>query len=108
VKLHEERLAMPLVVTSEAGANGDGYGALLALDDDGKPVGVFGEDRRIVDPGGLAVDQKQELLFLNGIDRVVALETAGRVVRDTGVINGLNPGLDWRGLKCCLRGRRLS
>ena len=41
---------MPLLVTSAAGANGDGYGALLAFDDDGKPVGVFGEDRRIVDP----------------------------------------------------------
>jgi hypothetical protein len=45
-----------------------------------------------VDPRGLAVEQKQELLFLNSIDRVLALDTAGRVVRDTGVINGLNPG----------------
>jgi hypothetical protein len=53
---------MPLLVTSAAGANGDGYGALLAFDEDGKPVGVFGEDRRIVDPRGWA--QKQELLFL--------------------------------------------
>jgi len=31
---------MPLVVTSAAGANGDGDGALLALDDDGKPERV--------------------------------------------------------------------
>jgi hypothetical protein len=99
---------MPLVVTSAAGANGGGSGALLAFDDDGKPVGVFGEDRRIVDPRGWAVEQKQELLFLNSIDRVLALGTAGRVVRDTGVINGLNPGLDWKGLKCCSRVRRLS
>jgi hypothetical protein len=43
---------MPLVVTSAAGANGNGYGTLLAFDEDGKPVGVFGEDRRIVDPRG--------------------------------------------------------
>jgi hypothetical protein len=99
---------MPLLVTSAAGANGDGYRALLAFDDDGKPVGVFGEDRRIVDPRGWAVEQKQELLFLNSIDRVLALDTAGRVVRDTGGINRLNPGLDWRGLKCCSRVRRLS
>ena len=99
---------MPLLVTSAAGANGDGYGALLAFDDDGTPVGIFGEDRRIVDPRGWAVEQKQELLFLNSIHRVLALDTAGRVVRDTGVINGLNPGLDWRGLKCCSRVRRLS
>jgi hypothetical protein len=99
---------MPLVVTSAAGANGDGYGALLAFDDDRKPVGVFGEDRRIVDSRGLAVAQKQEMLFLNSIDRVLALDTVGRVVRDTGVINGLNPGLDWRGLKCCSTVRKLS
>jgi hypothetical protein len=99
---------MPLLVTSAAGANGDGYGALLAFDEDGKPVGVFGEDRRIVDPRGWAVEQKQELLFLNSIDRALALDTAGRVVRDTDGINRLNPGLDWRGLKCCSRVRRLS
>jgi len=99
---------MPLVVTSAAGANGDGYGTLLAFDDDGKPVGVFGEDRCIVAPPGLAVEQKQELLYLNSIDRMLALDTAGRVVRDTGMTNGLNPGLDWRCLKCCSRVRRLS
>ena len=29
---------MPLLVTSAAGANGDGYGALLAFDEDGKPA----------------------------------------------------------------------
>jgi hypothetical protein len=90
VKLHEERLAMPLVVTSAAGANGNGSATLLTFDDDGTSVGVFGEDRRIADPRGLAVEQKQELLFFNSIDRVLALDTAGMVVRDTGVINGLN------------------
>ena len=62
----------------------------------------------VTSEAGLAVEQKRELLFLNSIDRVLALDTAGRVVRDTGVINGLNPGLDWRGLKCCSRVRRSS
>jgi hypothetical protein len=81
---------VPLLVTS--GANGNGYGSLLAFDWDGKPLGVFSEDRRIVDPRGLAVEPGQELLFLNGIDRVLALDAAGKVVRETGVIMGLNPG----------------
>ena len=83
---------MPLLVTSAAGANGDGYGALLAFDEDGKPVGVFGEDRRIVDPRGLAVEPTRELLFVNSSDRVLALDAAGKIVRDTGVIKDLNPG----------------
>ena len=83
---------MPVLVTSASGANGNGYGSLLAFDWDGKPLCVFSEDRRIVDPRGLAVEPEQQLLFLNSIDRVLALDTAGRVVRDIGVINGLNPG----------------
>ena len=83
---------MPLLVTSASGANGNGYGALLAFDSDGKPLGVFSGDRRIVDPRGLAVEQERELLFLNSIDRVLALDAAGKVVRETGVITGLNPG----------------
>jgi DNA-binding beta-propeller fold protein YncE len=84
---------MPLLVTSASGANGDGYGSLLAFDRDGRLIGRFSDDRRIVDPRGLAVDQKDELLFLNsGANRVLALDRAGRVVRDTGPIEGLNPG----------------
>jgi hypothetical protein len=83
---------VPLLVTSASGANGNGYGSLLAFDWDGKPLGVFSEDRRIVDPRGLAVERKQQLLFLNSNDRVLALDAAGKVVRDTGVIEGLNPG----------------
>ncbi len=68
---------MPLLVTSAASANGDGYGLLLAF----------------ADPRGVAVDQKRELLFLNsGADRVLALDRNGKVVRDTGSIDGLNPG----------------
>ena len=84
---------MPLLVTSAAGANGDGYGALLAFDREGRPLGAFSSDARIVDPRGLAVDRQEELLFLNsGGGRVLALDRHGRVVRDTGPIPQLNPG----------------
>jgi hypothetical protein len=84
---------MPFLVTSAAGVNGDGYGALLAFDRDGRPLGAFSNDARIADPRGLAVGQKKELLFLNsGNDRVLALDLHGRVVRDTGPIAQLNPG----------------
>ena len=83
---------MHLLVTSASGANGNGHGALLAFDRDGKPLGIFSEDSRIADPRGLAVDAKERLLFLNNADRVLALDAAGKVVRDTGVSAGLNPG----------------
>jgi DNA-binding beta-propeller fold protein YncE len=84
---------MRILVTSAAGANGNGYGALLSFDSDGKPLGVFSDDARIVDPRGLAVDSDADLVFLNsGADRVLALDTNGSVVRDTGPIDGLNPG----------------
>jgi hypothetical protein len=84
---------MPLVVTSAAGINGDGYGALLAFGTDGSPRGVFSQDARISDPRGLAFDQNEGLLFISsGADRILALDATGRVVRDTGPIAGLNPG----------------
>jgi hypothetical protein len=84
---------MPLVVTSAAGINGDGYGALLAFGTDGSPRGVLSRDARISDPRGLAFDQNEGLLFINsGADRILALDATGRVVRDTGPIAGLNPG----------------
>ena len=84
---------MPLVVTSAAGVNGDGYGALLAFGIDGSPRGVFSRDPRISDPRGLAFDPNEGLLFINsGADRVLALDAKGHVVRDTGPIAGLNPG----------------
>ena len=84
---------MPLLVTSAAGINGNGYGALLALDRDWRPLGPFSNDCRIADPRGLGVDRKQGLLFLNsGADRVLALDRNANVVRDTGPIEGLNPG----------------
>lgn len=84
---------MPLLVTSAAGVNGDGFGALLAFDLDGRPLGIFSSDMRISDPRGLAVDQKHQLLFLNSSsDRVLALDRHGKVLRDTGAIPQLNPG----------------
>lgn len=84
---------MPALVTSASGANGNGHGALLAFDRDGTPLGVFSKDSRIADPRGLAVDREDGLLFLNsGTDRILALDATGKVVRDTGVIAGLNPG----------------
>src|ERR1700692_2544383 len=84
---------MPLLVTSAAETNGDGYSALLAFDSDGKLVGAFSDDSRIVDPRGLSVDRSKGLLFLNsGSDRVLALGADGKVVRDTGPVEGLNPG----------------
>lgn len=87
------RLLVSLLVTSAAGVNGDGYGALLAFDREGRPLGAFSSDTRITDPRGLAVDPTGELLFLNsGSDRVLALDRRGRVVRDTGPIDQLNPG----------------
>jgi hypothetical protein len=84
---------MFLLVTSAAGANGNGFGSLLAFELNGTPRGIFIIDDRIADPRGLAVDSKEDLLFLNsGTDRVLAISSDGRVVRDTGRIEGLNPG----------------
>jgi hypothetical protein len=82
---------MVLLVTSASGANGAGYGKLLAFDEDGELLGPFSEDARIVDPRGVGVDSA--LLFLNsGSNRILALDDKGRVVRDSGAIAGLNPG----------------
>jgi hypothetical protein len=84
---------MPLLVTSASGASGNGFGALLAFELDGTFRGTFVEDDRIADPRGLAADPKENLLFLNsGADRVLAISSDGSVVRDTGRIEGLNPG----------------
>jgi hypothetical protein len=84
---------MSLLVTSASGANGDGFGALLIFELDGTLRGTFIDDDRIVDPRGLTVDPNENLLFLNsGADRVVAISSRGRIVRDTGRIKGLNPG----------------
>jgi hypothetical protein len=84
---------MSLLVTSASGVNGNGFGALLAFELDGTLRGPFIEDERIADPRGLAIDPKENLLFLNsGADRVLAISSDRRVVRDSGRIEGLNPG----------------
>ena len=56
---------MPLLVTSASGASGNGFGALFAFELDGTLRGNFIDDGRIADPRGLAVDPKDNLLFLN-------------------------------------------
>jgi hypothetical protein len=84
---------MSLLVSSAAGVNGNGYGALLAFDRDGRPLGAFSNDSRFIDPRGLAIDEPERLLFLNsGVDRVLALNPDGKVIRDTGPIESMNPG----------------
>ena len=78
---------------SASGANGDGFGALLSFELDGSLRVTFIDDDRIVDPRGVAVDPNENLLFLNsGADRVLAISSQGLIVRDTGRIEGLNPG----------------
>jgi hypothetical protein len=44
---------VPLLVTSASGDNGNGFGALLAFDADGRLRGPFLHDVRIADPRGL-------------------------------------------------------
>ena len=67
---------MFLLVTSAAGVNGNGFGAFLAFEPDGTVRGIFIDDDRIADPRGLAVDPKENLLFLNsGADRVLAISS---------------------------------
>ncbi len=84
---------MFLLVTSAAGGDGSECGGLLSFELDGKPRGAFSNDTRIVDPRGVGIHQDEELLFLNcGSNRVLALDATGKVVRDTGPIEGLNPG----------------
>jgi DNA-binding beta-propeller fold protein YncE len=84
---------MPLLVTSATGNNGNGFGRLVAFDLGGRPLGLFSDDSRIADPRGLAVNRDERLLFLNsGANRILAVDEAGKVVRDTSLIEGLNPG----------------
>ena len=84
---------MAFLVTSAAGANGNGFGGLLSFEADGRLRGTFIQDDRIIDPRGLAVHPEENLLFLNsGADRVLAISPEGDVVRDSGRIEGLNPG----------------
>src|ERR1700739_2760692 len=55
--------AMVLLGTSASGANGPGYGKLLAFAENGELLGPFSEDARIIDPRGVGVGGA--MLFLN-------------------------------------------
>ncbi len=82
-----------VLVTSARGANGDGYGAILSFSGDGALIGPLSHDRRITDPRGLSHDQSGELVYVNsGDDRVLAFDRLGKVVLDSGRIDGLDPG----------------
>ena len=84
---------MQIVVSSAGGTNGSGFDALLAFDFSGRMLGAFSDDERIDDPRGLSVDAMERLLFVSGgRDRVLALDFAGRITRDSGPIAGLGPG----------------
>ena len=59
----------------------------------GNAIGKFSGDDRIEDSRGLGYERDLNLVFLNsGADRLLAIDTTGEVVRDTGRIAGLNPG----------------
>jgi DNA-binding beta-propeller fold protein YncE len=82
-----------LLVSSAKGANGAGYGAILAFDAAGHALGSFCDDSRIADPRGLCVGPHGDLLYVNnGNDRVLAIDQKGQVRNDTGPINALDPG----------------
>jgi DNA-binding beta-propeller fold protein YncE len=82
-----------ILITSAGGANGNGYGAILAFTADGALTGPFSEDRRITDPRGLSLDPSGERIYVNsGCDRVLALDRDGNVALDSGRIDGLDPG----------------
>jgi hypothetical protein len=84
---------MKMLVTSASGANGDGFGQLLAFSMDGTAQGAFSDDPRIADPRGLRVSLDRKLIYVNsGDDRILALDTRGEVRLDTGRIPGLNVG----------------
>ena len=69
-----------ILVTSANGANGFGYGAVLAFSADGSLIGPFSQDRRITDPRGLGREPSGELVYVNsGDDRVLALDRRGEV-----------------------------
>jgi DNA-binding beta-propeller fold protein YncE len=84
---------MKILVSSASGANGDGYGQLLAFSMEGAALGAFTDDRRIVDPRGLRVSANGRLLYVNsGDDRILAFDSQGEVQLDSCHIPGLNAG----------------
>jgi DNA-binding beta-propeller fold protein YncE len=91
-KTRKETVQMRLVVSSAKGANGAGYGAILAFDFVGNALGTCG-DSRVADSRGLCVDPSGDLLYVNnGNDRALALDQKGQVLKDTGPIKALDPG----------------
>ena len=84
---------MRILVTSASGANGNGYGAILGFGPKGEFTGPFSSDPRIADPRGMSLDPSGALVYLKcGDDRILALDLHGHVVRDSGLIPGLDPG----------------
>jgi DNA-binding beta-propeller fold protein YncE len=84
---------MRILVSSASGANGNGYGAVLAFGPGGEFIGPFSEDPRITDPRGMSLDPSGALVYLNsGDDRILALDRDGHVVRDSGPLPSLDPG----------------
>jgi DNA-binding beta-propeller fold protein YncE len=82
-----------LLVTSAGEANGAGYDAILRFDDGGDLFGRFTDEPLIVDPRGMTLDPSGTLVYVNsGLDRVVALNRDGELVRESGSIPGLDPG----------------
>jgi DNA-binding beta-propeller fold protein YncE len=51
---------MRLLVSSAKGANGAGYGAILAFDFAGNALGTFCDDGGVADPRGLCVNPSGE------------------------------------------------
>ena len=81
-----------VLVTSAGPLNGGGYDALLAFSSNGELLGPFSDDPRIVDPRGLTLDPSGALIYLNCADRILALDSGGRVVHDSGPTADLDPG----------------
>jgi WD40 repeat protein len=82
-----------ILVSSAKGANGDGYGAVLAFDYSGSLLGAFCEDTRITDPRGMCVDPSGELLYVNAAsDRILAIDYSGVVQKELRLPSGLELG----------------
>lgn len=82
-----------ILVTSAAGANGDGYGSIVIFSLDGRALGAFGGDHNITDPRGLHVHPNGDRVFVNNGDgRILSLDPEGRIVAQTDPIAQLNPG----------------
>src|SRR5580698_6767508 len=82
-----------ILVTSASDANGDGYGTLLGFSAEGELAGPFSDDLRISDPRGMSLGPAGDLVYVtSGDDRVLALGTNGRVMLDSGRMEGLDGG----------------